>query len=244
MPTIAYQLYCSRDWPLDETLKMLRAAGYRNVEGYGALFADPGDLKDQLAAHGLTMPSGHFGLDMVEGQPKETLALAQDLGVSRVYVPFLMPDQRPTDRDGWQAFATRLAEMGKPYRDAGLSFGWHNHDFELVDLGGTTPLDLIAEAGVDLELDLGWVKRAGQSPIQWVQTHAGRITGVHVKDIAPEGEATDEGGWADVGFGTQDWNGITGALDAAGIDYFVLEHDNPKDHERFATRSLTTVKGW
>ncbi|SHJ06486.1 sugar phosphate isomerase/epimerase family protein [Wenxinia saemankumensis] len=244
MPTIAYQLYCSRNWPLEDTLKMLKAAGYSAVEGYGALFANPGELVDLLKANDMAMPSGHFGLDMVEGDPDQTIKLAKDCGVKKVFVPFLMPDQRPDDREGWEAFAKRLAEAGKPIRDAGLAYGWHNHDFELADLGGITPLDLIAEAGVDLELDLGWVKRGGQSPVAWIDKYASRISAVHVKDIAPEGEATDEGGWADVGHGTMDWGSIKPVLDAAGITHYVLEHDNPNDHERFATRSLATVKGW
>jgi hypothetical protein len=28
------------------------------------------------------------------------------------------------------------------------------------------------------------------------------------------------------------------------VDHFVIEHDNPKDHARFAARSLAAVSGW
>ena len=37
---------------------------------------------------------------------------------------------------------------------------------------------------------------------------------MHVKDIAPAGEAADEDGWADLGAGTVDWAGLIGALKA------------------------------
>jgi sugar phosphate isomerase/epimerase len=246
MPTIAYQLYCSRNFPpLDDTLRMLSKAGYTAVEGYGGLYGDLEGLKAGLDRHGLSMPSGHFGLDMVEGDPQRTLEVVRRLGVRKVFVPYVAADQRPSDRAGWEAFARRLAEAGKPVQDAGLDYGWHNHDFELADLGeGTTPLDVIAATGMSLELDLAWVRRGGQDPVEWLRKLRGQVRGVHVKDIAPEGQATDEDGWADVGYGTMDWPAILAELAAQGIDHWVVEHDNPSDHTRFARRSLETVKGW
>lgn len=242
--SISYQLYCSRNFPpLTDTLAMLAKAGYREVEGYGALYGDPTALAAQLNNVGLTMTSGHFGIDMVEGDPAKTIATARTLGMKMVIVPHIVADQRPTDAAGWAAFGARLAKMGKPITDAGFEFGWHNHDFELLDLGGgETPLDLIAAAGVDLELDLGWVRVAGHDPIAWIGKYAKQIKAVHVKDIAPDGQNRDEDGWADVGHGIMDWAAIKGALDAAGITHMVAEHDNPKDHTRFATRSLATLK--
>ena len=246
MPTIAYQLYCSRNFPpLDDTLAMLAQGGWKAVEGYGGLYGDVGALRAGLDRHGLTMPSGHFGLDMVEGDPARAIEVARSLGVGKVFVPYVAADSRPSDAQGWEAFATRLAESGKPLRDAGLGYGWHNHDFELADLGGgTTPLDLIARAGVDLELDLGWVARAGQDPAAWIRRLASRVTAVHLKDMAKAGEGADEDGWADVGHGRMDWPAIKAELDANGIDHWVVEHDNPSDHARFASRSLASIKSW
>jgi sugar phosphate isomerase/epimerase len=129
-------------------------------------------------------------------------------------------------------------------RDAGLGFGWHNHDFELADLGGgTTPLDLIAQGGTDLELDLGWVARGGQDPVAALRRFSGRVRAVHLKDLAPQG-TTEEDGWADVGHGSQDWGAIKAELDAQGVDHWVVEHDNPSDHARFAARSLASIQSW
>ena len=242
--SISYQLYCSRNFPpLTDTLAMLAKAGYAEVEGYGGLYADPAALAAQLNSVGLAMTSGHFNLDMVENDPATAIATARTLGIKKVFVPYIVADQRPTDAAGWAAFGARLAKMGKPVTDAGLVFGWHNHDFELLDLGGgETALDHIANAGVKLELDLGWVRVAGHDPVAWIGKYANQISAVHMKDIARDGEATDEDGWADVGQGIMDWAAVKGALDAAGITHMVAEHDNPKDHTRFATRSLATLK--
>ena len=246
MPIIAYQLYCSRNFPpLAHTLDMLAGQGWEAVEGYGGLYGALDDLKAGLDRAGLAMPSGHFGLDMVEGDPARAIEVARALGVQKVFVPYVGAGDRPADAAGWAAFAARLAEAGKPIRDAGLGYGWHNHDFELADLGdGTTPLDHIAGAGLDLELDLAWVARGGGDPVAWLRKLAGQVTAVHVKDIAPTGEAADEDGWADVGHGTMPWDAIRAELAAQGIDHWVVEHDNPSDHARFAARSLATLKSW
>ena len=78
------------------------------------------------------MPTGHFGLDMVENEPDRVLEIAEaarhrDDLLSR----YLPPDQRPTDAAGWTAFGRAAGRRpASRYRDAGLGFGWHNHDFE------------------------------------------------------------------------------------------------------------------
>lgn len=248
MPRISYQLYCSRNFPpIGDTLQMLAETGFKEVEGFGGLFDNLDALKAGLGTSGLKMTSSHMGLDAVESDSQGMIAIAKSLGTKKVFVPFIMPDARPADSAGWAAFGKRLAEAGKPFQDAGLMFGWHNHDFELVATeSGDLPLDLIAAASDDLmlELDLGWVKRAGQDPVERIKTYAGRLAAVHVKDIAPQGENTDEDGWADVGHGVMDWPAIHAALQSAGVDHYVIEHDNPSDHARFARRSLAAIQSF
>ena len=149
MTDFAFQLYSARNFPpLTDTLKMLKAAGYTAVEGYGALYADEAkvaELTDNLAASGLKMPTGHFGLDMIENQPGRVLEIAKALDIETIYCPYLLPDQRPDTGAGYLAFGQRLQEAGKPIRDAGLGFGWHNHAFEFEPLA-----DGVDPAGGDL----------------------------------------------------------------------------------------------
>ncbi len=246
-----YQLYSSRNFPpLDATLRMLADAGYGAVEGYGALYADAGlvaALGEGLKATGLAMPTAHFSFAMIEDEPDSVLAIARDLGIERVYCPFLMPDDRPAEAAGWRAFGARLERASIPLRRAGLGFGWHNHDFEFRPLpDGTIPQTAIFEGGPTLEweIDVAWVVRGGADPLDWIGRHAARITSAHVKDIAPAGENASEDGWADVGHGTVAWPVIMAALRATACRHFVMEHDNPADHARFATRSLAAAKGF
>jgi sugar phosphate isomerase/epimerase len=248
MASISYQLYCSRNFPpLGDTLAMLATTGFKSVEGYGGLYSDIDGLTEALNKTGLNMPTGHFALSMVEDDPNGAIAIARRLGMSAMIVPYIMPDDRPADAAGWAAFGHRLAEASKPVLDAGLAFGWHNHDFEFDNLGGDElPIDLIAQGSPDIsiELDLGWVRVAGHDPVAWINKLSQRLVAVHIKDIAPDGENTDEDGWADVGHGIIDWAPIKVALDHAGVTRYVLEHDNPSNHARFAARSLASVLAW
>jgi len=248
MRDFSYQLYSSRKFPpLADTLAMLGNLGYSQVEGFGGLYgpgADVGALRAGLDENGLSMPTAHFGLPTVRDTPDEVIATAKALGIKVVLVPHIAAPDRPADAAGWAAFGRELVEAGKPIRDAGFAYGWHNHEFEFTDLGGDDlPLDLmLGDNDLALELDLAWVEVGGQSAVDYINKYADRIVSVHLKDIAPEGECLDEDGWADVGFGIMDWPAIMAAVDKSSAQYLVMEHDNPNDHQRFASRSLSAAK--
>ncbi len=246
MTDFSYQLYSSRNFgPVDQTISLLAEAGYKQVEGFGGIYGDPAALRDQLDQAGLTMPTGHFDLKMIEQTPEKAIKIAQSLGIKALFVPHLDAADRPKMPDEWLRFGGRLEEVGKPIRDAGLHFGWHNHDFEFQSLtGDTSPIDLILEAGKELalELDLAWVAVSGHRPSDWVRKYSDRLIAVHLKDIAPKGDCLDEDGWQDVGHGTMDWEDIIKAVRETDCQFFVMEHDNPKDDARFARRSIASAK--
>ena len=76
----SYQLYSSRNFPpMSRTFEMVSKAGYTAVEGYGALYADDAAVaatREGLAATGLTMPTGHFGLAQLENDVEKVLGIA------------------------------------------------------------------------------------------------------------------------------------------------------------------------
>lgn len=243
MTEFSYQLYSSREFPpLSDTLRMLKGLGYAQVEGYGGVYGDLPALKSALSESGLAMTSGHFGIDALEENPDQVLEIARTLGMKAVFCPFLNPDQRPSDAAGYARFGERLQKAGEPLVKAGLIFGWHNHDFEFRPLpDGAIPLAEIFTGGPQLawEADIAWIVRGDADPLEWIDRYADRIASIHVKDIAPEGERVDEDGWADVGTGTMPWQEIMDAVrHRTKAQFFVMEHDKPSDHERFARRSI------
>jgi sugar phosphate isomerase/epimerase len=243
---IGFQLYSARNYPLADVLKKVAALGYTQVEGYGALYAnpDPAALKALLDQNGLTMPTAHISLGDLEDTQK-TLKLAETLGIKVVVCPWLSPEQRPTSADGWKAFGEKLQKIGKPFQDAGYKFGYHNHDFEFVSYNGRYGMDYLLEAApaVDCEADVAWIVRGKADPAQWLEANGQRIIAVHVKDLAPAGQNQDEGGWADAGHGTIDWKALWPVIrNKTRASYFIAEHDNPNDIDRFASRAIATIK--
>ncbi|QOF73800.1 sugar phosphate isomerase/epimerase [Aminobacter sp. SR38] len=242
----SFQLYSARNFqPWQNVLKTLGALGYAQVEGFGAVYEEPEAFRAELDKNGLAMPSGHFGIDLLEQEFATAAGIARTLGMKLIACPWLEPADRPTDADGWRAFGRRLAAIGAKANDAGFDFAWHNHDFEFAPVGGVVPQRLILEAAPEVgwEMDVAWVIRGGSDPLHWIEECGPRILAVHVKDIAPQGLATDEDGWSDVGHGTVDWAGLVTALRKnTPAKYFVMEHDNPADFERFASRSIAAAK--
>ena len=245
MTDFSYQLYSSRKFgPLDATLEMVAQCGYKQVEAYSGLYEDLDRLERILAENNLIMPTGHFDLSLIENTPAQAINIANRLGMNAIIVPFLNQEERPSDAHGWVRFSNRLVELAKPVLDAGLTFAWHNHEFEFnaVD-GNNKPLDFILEDGngVSLELDLAWVAVGGENPVEWIKKYGSRLVCVHLKDIAPNSDCESEDGWADVGYGTMDWAGIMNAVRTTNCRYFIMEHDNPTDDMRFAQRSINAA---
>lgn len=248
MTEISYQLYSSREFPpLADTLKMLANAGYSQVEGYGGLYNAPKELAALLSLSGLSMPSGHISLDMLENEPDKVIELAKVTGMKAVYCPHIGPELRPDNAEGWREFGERVQAAGKAVRAAGLTYGWHNHDFEFVrQADGSIPMEEMFAGGPQLswEADIAWIVRGGGDPLDWIARHGSRISAAHIKDIAPDGQCLDEDGWVDVGHGTMDWKSIWTALKSTPCELFIVEHDKPNDDRRFATRSIAAISAF
>lgn len=244
----SYQLYSSRNFPpIDDVLGRLARLGYKQVEGFGGLYADAESLAASLKRHGLSMPTGHFGLAQLK-DTEMALRTAETLGIRVLYCPAIPKEERSQGEAKWVELGETLAQLGETFRRRGFGFGWHNHDFEFKPTdSGRLPMDIILETAPnnEWEMDIAWVVKGGQDPLAWIRKHGARINAVHVKDIAPAGEATDEDGWADVGHGIMDWQALQAAVKAhTNARYWVMEHDNPSDDARFAQRSLASVSAW
>ncbi|MCB9993712.1 MAG: sugar phosphate isomerase/epimerase [Hyphomicrobiaceae bacterium] len=242
----SFQLYCARNFPpILDILPRLKALGYSQVEGFGGLYANEPGLADAVKAAGLTMPTGHFGLDMLE-DTDNTMKLAERLGTKILFCPAPPPGKREMGEDGWTELAETLGRLASVYKANGFGFGWHNHHWEFQPTAsGRLPIEIIFETAPDLvwEQDVAWTVRGNADPVAWTRKYADRIVAIHVKDIAPVGDCIDEDGWADVGHGTLDWPGLMKLVRSeTKAEYFVMEHDNPSDVDRFARRSIEAAR--
>ena len=249
MPSrFSMQLYSARNHPpLDDQIATLAKLGYKEVEGFGGVYDNPSKLRVTMDKHDITMPTGHFSVDMLEKEKKKVLSLASTLGIHKLVAPYLMPDQRPKSAAGWKDFGKRLGAIAETYRAEGFPLAWHNHDFEFMPLkNGELPHDIMFAAAplLDWEIDVAWVVKGGADPLKFIKAYAGSITICHIKDIAKAGENANEDGWCDVGQGIIDWPKMMKAIALTRCTHFVMEHDKPADFDRFAKRSLAACKAF
>ena len=242
----SFQLYSAREFPpLRNNLRMLAEIGYTQVEGYGEQYNDLDNLKTMLHEYGLKMPTGHFDMNLLHNS-NDVYEIAEKLNMKLIVCPYLTDEERPRDTDGWKYFRDRLIGIGENCRQAGFGFAWHNHDFEFKPLpDGQIPMKiLLDQSEFNWQMDLAWIVRGNEDPLVWISKYGHRICAVHLKDIAPYGKNVDEDGWADVGYGIIDWLEMYKSLKKTPAEWFILEHDKPKDLQRFAKRSMDTVQSF
>ena len=241
---IGLQLYSVRkqmEADLPGTLAQVAAIGYKEVEfanevPFPPYFGhSPIEVREILARNGLTSPSVHVPLKWMRNEWRKVLDDARQVGHEWVVIPWLAEEDRPASLDAWQRLAAELNGAARIAREAGLRFGYHNHDFELKpvpgaagEAGSTIPLDvLFAETDpslVDFQLDLYWVVKGGGDPSSYFARFGKRIPLVHVKDSAgPPAHAM-----TDVGRGTIDFRRIFADADKS-IKHYYVEHDEPAD---------------
>jgi sugar phosphate isomerase/epimerase len=228
---VGLQLYTVRDLmkaDLPGTLRKVAQIGYREVEFAGYFGRSPAQIRALLKQNGLTSPSSHIGLDILEKDSVRAFADAKAIGHQWVTVPWI-PEERRKTVDDWNRIIGLLNQLGPQAKAAGLRLAYHNHDFEIRPVNGVRPLDMMLDKTdpslVDFEMDLYWVVFGGGDPIDFFNRHPKRFAMVHVKDSA----GPPDNKMVDVGKGTIDFPRLFAQSDKAGIKHYFVEHDQPAD---------------
>ena len=241
---ISLQLYTvreetTRDMPA--TLRRISEIGYPAVEfaGFGGLSAE--DLSNILDHLGLRASGAHVPFDSWQKDPESVITDMHTLDCTHAILPMAPPEQR-RDESALTTLAGNLNRWGELCRQEGVTFSYHNHDFEFASLDGTTMWDiLVGETDPELvyfELDLYWVRYGGADPGALLSDLGDRIPLVHLKDMASGEQRSD----LPVGEGTMPWKGLLRAADAAGVQWYVAEQDNPRDALEDVRISLQSMR--
>jgi sugar phosphate isomerase/epimerase len=236
---IGLQLYTLRDeLPKDvkSTLAKVAEAGFTTVETYGFSIKDqfwglsPIELKKILDENGLKAVSGHYNLGsfLANGNTTELKAAieaAKILKSEYLTIPWVDEPFRKNIAD-YKVIATRLNEAAKMCQKAGLKLAYHNHDFEFQKHDGVTGYEiLLKETDKDLvyfELDLYWVVRSGNDPIQLFKENSGRFKMWHVKDMDKLNPALN----TEIGSGSIEFKNIFKEAKQSGMKHFFVEQEN------------------
>ncbi|MEO8823767.1 MAG: sugar phosphate isomerase/epimerase [Ginsengibacter sp.] len=242
-PLIGLQLYTVRDAMAKDpkaALAKVAGIGYNSVEGatytgdekfYGM---SPVEFKQVLKDNGLVMYSSHYrlGEDKMNGQEMKGTILhdwdkaiedATKVGLKYMVCAWLSPEERGT-LDHYKKVADDLNVAGSKCKNAGIQLCYHNHDFEFEKQDGKYPYDILMRTDpnlVKMEMDLYWIKKAGQDPIALFEKHPGRYPLWHVKDM----DKTPQKNFTEVGNGVIDFKEIFKYKSLAGMKYFFVEQD-------------------
>ena len=227
---IALQLYTLRRLAADDlpaTLEAVAAAGYRSVEVAGMPAMPPGELARRLEDAGLSALAAHEPIEALRRDWEGVADRLGEISCPRAIVPW-MPEEDRRTADGVHRFAAELAGYARRLADRGIRLGYHNHAFEFAPFADTTVWAILLAglpAEVELELDVYWAAVGGRDPVREIEAVSDRVRLLHMKDRAPGPEPRD----APPGDGDLPFPAIVTAGRAAGIEWYVVEQDDPKD---------------
>jgi sugar phosphate isomerase/epimerase len=227
---IALQLYTLRRLLAEDlpgTIRAVADAGYRAVELAGLPEISSPELARLLGDADLKAVAAHHGIEELRHDLGAVADRLAEVGCPRLIVPWLPEEERRTT-DDVRHFAAELGSFARALVDRGIRLGYHNHSFEFEPLDGTTVWDiLLAELPpeVDIELDVYWAVVGGRDPVAEIRAVADRVRLLHMKDRAP-GPAPHD---APPGEGTLPFAAIVEAARAAGVEWYVVEQDEPQD---------------
>ncbi len=226
---IAAQLYTLREFTrtpeaIRGTLIKLGQMGYKAVQLSALGPISPVELKEIADGEGLEIAATHVGYDEICQRPQKVIEEHQLWDCRHVAIGSL--PQEFHGMEGFGRFAREASEAVRPLIDAGLTFSYHNHSFELEKFGARTGLDIIYEESdprvVSAEIDTYWIQHGGANPVSWLRRLKGRMHVVHLKDMAMRGR---EQLFAEVGEGNLEWPEILKMCKQAEVEWYIVEQD-------------------
>jgi sugar phosphate isomerase/epimerase len=228
---IGAQLYSARDYTktpedIKETLRRVKAIGFDVIQISGFGPCDPDILAGWIKELGLDVCVTHVPWSRLADpeELKKLIAEHKKIGCDHIGLGARPGDVYPTSYEGYTRFIKKINEICKQIQGEGLSFGYHNHDFEFQRWDGVPAIDRIIDECPDLKfiLDTFWVQAGGGSPVKYIKKLEGRIKVIHFKDYRIFNRARQ---FAEIGEGNLDWDEIIPLCKTLKIPYAVIEQD-------------------
>ncbi|MEA3478098.1 MAG: TIM barrel protein [Bacteroidota bacterium] len=247
---VGLQLYSIRDAMAEDvpgSLKKVSDLGYKYLEmaGYsdGKFYGyTPEEFKKMANDLGMEVLSSHTMVE-AEGITIDNAKIMADahaeLGVKYCVQPWVNEPDR--NIESYKKMIGDWNQVGEIMKEVGIQFAYHNHNFEFLNIDGVVPYyDLfLKEMDADLitmEIDLYWVTKAGQDPVEMFNKYPGRFQLFHLKDMYEETEPyfdVVKDDISPVGAGLIDFKRIMAAKDVAGMKHFFVEDDNQGNGKPF-----------
>ena len=244
-----------------ETMRKIKELGYRSVEvsQIPMTAENVAEFKRACVDFDIEIAALSAALEpMLPGAPGETLGKDFDKIVSdckALDCNFLrigmMPLNVMGDKDKIMEFIGKAEIMANRLAEYGIELYYHTHHLEFQKYDGEYLLDMIKNntSKLGFELDVHWIQRAGENPVEFVKKYKGRISLLHLKDYRigqmdlSEVDFKDMAKFmniftntiefAEVGEGNLDMPAIIEAGLESGAEYFLVEQDDVYGRDPF-----------
>jgi sugar phosphate isomerase/epimerase len=254
---VALQMWTVREAAQQDfvgTLEKIARLGYTGVEhvhllGYGGL--SPAQVRVRMDALGLQAVGMHLTLDEWESAPDAMIAVCQELNTPYGVVSWVGPERRK-DEAAYRQMALSLQRLALRCENNGLRLLYHHHDYEFVRFNGEYALDLLWQAvgaqHLGIEVDVHWVRRAGEDPAAYLRKLGTTCPLVHLKDLTSSAFAMtnhrDQQAFTALGTGCLDFPAIAEA--ARDAHWFIVEQDycqgDPFETVRISLENLRKLR--
>lgn len=220
------------DQKYTDILNKLAKMGYTSVEaanydqGRGTFYGRTAtQFKQDVEKAGMKVLSSHVGHglsaeELASGDFSESLkwwtkciADHKTAGMKYIVCPWMDVPKTLKDLD---TYCRYYNEVGKMCKEAGMSFGYHNHSHEFQKIEDKVMYDYMLEHTnpeyVFFQMDLYWVVRGQCSPVAYFKRYPGRFKMYHVKDDKEIGQS-----------GMVGYDAIFRNADIAGVQDIVAE---------------------
>lgn len=237
-----------------ETMKRLGDLGYRSVEisqipmtaeNVAEFKRASEDFDIEIAAMSAFVEPVAKGLlgDSLKNDFDKIVNDCQTLNCNFLRIG-MIPLDLMGDKDKTMEFIQKAEAEAVKLADHGIELYHHTHHVEFEKYDGKYLLDIMRDNTTKLgfELDVHWIQRAGENPVEIIKQYAGRVSLLHLKDyrIGRLNLTEEELGdydkfmakfvdvieFAEVGEGSLDMKAIIETGLASGAKYFIVEQDD------------------
>jgi sugar phosphate isomerase/epimerase len=255
-----------------DTLQRIKAAGYDGLE-LNAFMVHPSSFTVRLLTRAAGMPTGKGGKfdwhSLTDESGLSVCALHTDLGAVERDPEAVANETKSyntetsvitgmyrfdySDRSNVKKLAERLNKAGESLKAEGISLLYHNHNIELLKVGGNTrAYDILIDETdpefVNFEFDSYWFTDGGADAKLWMKRLGKRIKLWHINDRGSRlsGSAMTpilKEDSMELGTGNMDLEGLLDIALENGVEAVVLEsHKNWIDRD--PVKSLELSSKW
>ena len=209
-------------------LRDIKAAGYEGAEiGNPTDSAPASQIRDLFEEAGLACAGYHTGYGSFTDLPLLDRTATHMKQVGAAYL--MCSGVARQDGGGYRESAETFSKAGAFLKERGITFCYHNHNWEFFDLGGGEKgIHLLTEnsdpATVKLCIDVYWVACGGEDPAQFIARYADRAAYFHFKD----GTFADQKplSFTELGRGQVDLKAAVAAARSVNPAWIVTEQDS------------------